>query len=279
MGRDRCEPVHNIVAVNPLPISSTDTNFTVCLGPLFNYRKIVPLIEFIEIHRILGVEKFAIYDYSISKDVLKHLKFYIKSGIVEVFPWKVPDHVQVEYQGHLGMVNECLYRYMYTTKYIAFVDSDEMIIPRKDYTWSQLITRLEGGLPESKSTIYGFSFQNMFFNKEWPNDEKSPPCMNSSTYKRITSLIKTRREPRIFPHGERSKMMVKPRMVDVMTIHEVRVPYEHSTVYNVSNSVAALHHYRDWWNDEYRNQLVTDRTMFKYCEELTERVSKIIPSV
>ena len=61
-------------------------------------------------HRILGVEKFAIYDYSISTDVLEHLKFYIKSGIVEVFTWKVPDHVQVEYQGHLGMVNECLYR-------------------------------------------------------------------------------------------------------------------------------------------------------------------------
>ena len=149
-----------------------------------------------------------------------------------------------------------------------------MIIPTKDYTWSQLIARLEEELPKPESSICGFSFQNMFFNKEWPNDEKSPPCMNSSTYKRLTSLIKTKREPRIFPHGARSKMKVKPRMVDVMSIHEVRIPYKGSTVYNVSHSVAALHHYRDWWNDEYRNQLVTDRTMFKYCEELTERVSK-----
>ena len=50
------------------------TNFTICLGPLFNIKKPNRLIEFIEMNRILGVEKFAIYDYSISTNVLEQLK-------------------------------------------------------------------------------------------------------------------------------------------------------------------------------------------------------------
>jgi len=36
-------------------------------------------------------------------------------------------------------LNDCLYRNMYKSKYVAFLDIDEIIVPRQNYTLIQLI--------------------------------------------------------------------------------------------------------------------------------------------
>ena len=274
LGKDKCGTVHNFVGVTPPPTnSSMKTNFTICLGPLFNITKTNPLIEFIETHRILGVEKFAIYDYSINTTVLEQLKFYTRNGIVEVLPWKIPhDGRSIHYQGQIGMLNECLYRYMFRTKYIAFIDLDERIIPKQDYSWTELIYRLEQNITkELKSETCGFSFRNVFFNTEWPDDDGSPVKQSNSV--RIQSLMKTRREVFIYEHGERSKAIVIPRKVDLMTVHYVQISYNSkSQMYVVDPSVAALHHYR--FRKILRESLI-DRTMFKYSKDLIKRISQL----
>ena len=274
LGKDKCGTVHNFVGVTPPPTnSSMKTNFTICLGPLFKIKKANRLIEFIEMHRILGVEKFAIYDYSISTKVLEQLKFYTRNGIVEVLPWKIPHGLRgIFYNNQMGMLNECLYRYMFRTKYIAFIDLDERIIPKQDYTWTELICRLEQNISKNlRSETCGFSFRNVFFNKKWPDDNESPVNQNSSL--RIQTLMKTRREVFIYEQGARSKAIVNPRKVDLMTIHYVKVSYNRrSKLYVVDPSVAALHHYR---NKEKSSNWVVDRTMFKYSKDLIGRMSKL----
>ena len=83
--------MHNFVGITPSRKSSEKTNFTICLGPLFNITKKNTLIEFVEMHKILEVQKIAVYDYNISAHVLEQLKkLYIKSGMVDIFPWKLP---------------------------------------------------------------------------------------------------------------------------------------------------------------------------------------------
>ena len=230
LGKDKCGIVHNFVGVTPPPTnSSMKKNFTIFLGPLFKIKKANRLIEFIEMHRILGVEKFAIYDYSINIKVLEQLKFYTRNGIVEVLPWKIPHGLRgIFYNNQMGMLNECLYRYMFRTKYIAFIDLDERIIPKQDFTWTELIYRLEQNISkECRSETCGFSFRNVFFNKKWLDDKESPLNHNSSL--RIQTLMKTRREVFIYEHGARSKAIINPRKVDLMTIHYVKVSYNRTS--------------------------------------------------
>ena len=273
-GKDKCGTVHNFVGVTPPPAnSSMKTNFTICLGPLFNISKANSLIEFIEMHRILGVEKFAFYDHNIRTKVLEHLKFYTRNGIVEVLPWKIPhDGRGIYYQGQIGMLNECLYRYMFRTKYIAFIDLDERIIPKQDFTWTELIYRLEQNISqEMRSETCGFSFRNVFFNTKWPDDKESPLNQNSSV--RIQTLMKTRRQVFIQAHTVRSKAIVNARMVDLMTVHYVQISYNSkSQMYVVHPSVAALPHYRF---RKILRESVIDRTMFKYSTDLIKRISQL----
>ena len=226
LGKDKCGTLHNFVGITPSSKSSKRTNFTIYLGPLFDIKDKDPLIDFVEMHRILGVDKFAFYHHSISAHVLDQLKkLYTKNGIVDILPWKLPVQGRyIFYKDQIGMMNECLFRYMFRTKYIAFIDFDERIIPRHEYTWTELINSLEQKLSkEEKSKTCGFSFRNMFFNTNWPDDEESP--LNSSIKIKIPELMKTKRDTYICPHRNRSKTIVNPRMVDVMTVHYVQVSY------------------------------------------------------
>ena len=135
-------------------------NFTICLGPLFNnFSKESVLLEFIEMHRILGVEKIAIYVFEISIQISNILKIYEQLNIVDVYPWK--PNVDVFYQGQLGMLNDCLYRYMYSTKYIAFLDTDEMIIPKDVNTWTEMFYYLEKKGTRKKCLWIYFSMCNI----------------------------------------------------------------------------------------------------------------------
>ena len=85
--------------------------------------------------------------------------------------------------------------------------------------------------------------------------------------------MKTRREVFIYEHAARSKAIVNPRKVDLMTIHYVKVSYKRkSKLYVVDPSVAVLHHYR---NKEKSSNWVVDRTMFKYSKDLIGRMSKL----
>ena len=144
------------------------------------------------------------------------------------------------YHGQLGMLNECLYRYMFSTKYIAFIDADERIVPKQDYTWTELINHLNQNLSKKvRSKTCGFSFTHVLFNRKWPDDKESPLNQNSS--KRIVTLVKTRRE--ISTDRQRAKVIANPRMVDLMGVHRVLASFEgRSKQYSVYPSVAAMHH-------------------------------------
>jgi hypothetical protein len=47
------------------------------------------LVEFIEFHKILGVSKFYFYNLSISEDVDRVLRYYMRKGEATVLDWKI----------------------------------------------------------------------------------------------------------------------------------------------------------------------------------------------
>ncbi len=80
------------------------------------------ILEWIEYHRLVGVDHFYLYDNESTDGLEEKLKSYIDAGIVTYtyFPGKAMQDKSV---------NDAISKYAYDTKYLAVIDGDEYIVP------------------------------------------------------------------------------------------------------------------------------------------------------
>ncbi|CAN7941674.1 unnamed protein product, partial [Ixodes hexagonus] len=65
--------------------------FAVCVKPLhYDYDRALWFGEFVEFHRMLGVEHFFFYNHSIGPNVFRLLRIYAASGLATLLPWTLP---------------------------------------------------------------------------------------------------------------------------------------------------------------------------------------------
>lgn len=93
--------------------------------------------EWIEWHRKQGVEKFYIYDNESTDCTKEVLEPYIESGLVEYTFF--PGH-----RKQLAAYDDCLERFRLDTRWLAFIDLDELIVPIKDKSIPAFLKRFEG---------------------------------------------------------------------------------------------------------------------------------------
>jgi hypothetical protein len=85
------------------------------------YRNEAPYLrEWIEFHRLAGVEHFYLYDNVSDDDHLEQLAPYLAEGVVTLRPWPVFDPQVPAY-------NDCLRWHRYDSRWIAFIDIDEFL--------------------------------------------------------------------------------------------------------------------------------------------------------
>lgn len=94
------------------------------------------LVEWIEWHLLKGVDKFYIYDNESTDGTKEILQPYIDRGIVEYSYWP-------GYRQQLAAYDNCLLRYRYSTRWLAFIDIDEFIVPVKDTSIPLFLQRFE----------------------------------------------------------------------------------------------------------------------------------------
>jgi glycosyltransferase involved in cell wall biosynthesis len=92
--------------------------------------------EWIEWHLSHGVEKFYIYDNESTDSTREILEPYIKSGVVVYKYW--PGHRQ-----QLATYDDCLENYRFDSRWIAFIDLDEFIVPIKDASIAEFLRGFE----------------------------------------------------------------------------------------------------------------------------------------
>lgn len=100
------------------------------------------LVEWIEYHRMMGVELFYLYDNNSTDNTQEILAPYIKNNIVRYKPWH-------SYQpGQMPAYNDCLQNNKEESFWIGFVDLDEFIVPVKNNSIPELLKDFEeyGGL-------------------------------------------------------------------------------------------------------------------------------------
>ena len=237
--------------------------------PLYlNYSRGYELVEWIELNRILGAEKFNIYVESCAPNVQDILRYYNEIGIVEVIQWPLPvERKDIHYFGQVVALQDCLYRNKEASEYIVNVDLDEFIIPHtKDvFTWKGIVNNTDA---KSRS----FIFRNTFFRKEWleKTDANNFTGNDIAEKYNLITLLLSEHETKLFPFGQRSKYFAKTALATSLLIHDVvgagvpvRVPHD----------VAMMHHYRNWYNYSNVEKKIKDNTVLqKYGDYLIRNV-------
>jgi hypothetical protein len=84
------------------------------------------LREWIEFHRIVGVEKFVLFDHGSTDGSAELLAPYVEAGIVSVYAWPIVGSPQPR------AYEKCLTLYRDRIRWLAFIDIDEFLYPVAD---------------------------------------------------------------------------------------------------------------------------------------------------
>ena len=171
--------MNNLRVINERP--KEKKKFAVCVKGLdFLHEDLsVRLIEWIELLNILGAEKIFLYDLEVHPNISKVIKHYVKKGMVELtkltLPGEQPNlpgfrHLYLKNkltnkrQNELIPYNDCLYRNLYSFKYLALLDIDEIIMPLKYENWSDLMGEVEEmSFKTRNQTKASYNVRNAYF--------------------------------------------------------------------------------------------------------------------
>lgn len=107
------------------------------------------LKEWIEYHKLIGIEHFYLFDNASSDAYRQVLKPYLKSGEVELFHDPTVTQNQQEHNAvQCGCYEKAIALAQGKAKWLAIIDADEFIVPLKTKSLSNLLRRYEdyGGL-------------------------------------------------------------------------------------------------------------------------------------
>ncbi|XP_071088040.1 uncharacterized protein [Haliotis cracherodii] len=131
------------------------------------------LVEWIEIQKILGVDKILIFDLDNPESIRKIFRYYSRQGILEVQPYELPGRIE-------GVAYRDLYRHRHDHdgqfvqddgfvlldcrerlsgySWVMGIDVDEIILPRRNVALKPFIYELTARYPQAA----GFHFYIMF---------------------------------------------------------------------------------------------------------------------
>ncbi|KAM4696019.1 beta-1,4-galactosyltransferase galt-1-like [Rhinophrynus dorsalis] len=263
-------------------------DFLICISTLFgSYNNVLQFIQSMEMYQILGAQKVIIYHTDSSPIMKKVLSYYIEMDFLEVIPWPItsflnvsagwhyPEHPgDLHYYGQTAALNDCIYRHMYRSKYIALNDIDELILPAIHEEWPAMIDFLLYTNPTSNI----FMFENHVFPTTL-QDKSSPLTPEEwNSVPGINILEHAYREPNKPYEINPTKMIVNPRTILKTSVH-VALDFI-GEEYLVPSDIARLCHYREpKQKDLERDFLIEDTIMSKYENALVERVNRVLSEV
>ena len=282
------------IIYNPAP-SGRKLDFAVCVKGLdyLHTDLSVRLVEWLELLFVLGADKVYLYDLGVHPNITKILKYYENIGKVEVTPITLPGeqpnvpgliHMYFNYkrtnkrQNELIPYNDCLYKNMYRYKFIALLDTDEIIMPKNVVSWKSLMNLV---IPKSllvkKSSRASYNVRNVYFMDNmmhkhgWFDGIPHYMHMLQHVYRSV-NYTKPGQYVKCFHNPER-----------VLAIHN-HFPLAclggGCSSFSISTDDAQLQHYREDCVttlkkscNEYKNNTKLDLTIWKYKEPLITRVT------
>jgi len=164
------------------------------------------LKEWIEYHRLIGVEHFYIYDNRSDDHSYEVLEPYIKDGIVEYTYWDRTYNIDKEWwHVQRDAYVDAVKRAKHTSKWLAVIDTDEFIVPVEDRDLPSFLEDFEefGGVCLSW-VCYGTSGVQRVPEDTWMVEQLlSRSDFSYSLNKLVKSIVQPERvdeEKSFFPH-------------------------------------------------------------------------------
>ncbi|KAK2141449.1 hypothetical protein LSH36_1095g00027 [Paralvinella palmiformis] len=263
----------------------------VCVSPLYGTLNPYRLIEWLEMLRLLGVDKIVMYNHSVDETTSQVLRNYGERGLVElrqigqegVLPLLPSDAFRADVYT-LGPValSDCMYRHMFEFQWMAVLDLDEVILPRQHRTYRDLLRKLEesSSAKKQQQQLTGFKFIHVDFVLDpvlRPNpDVEVPWQMTMSRFRQRLSV-----QPSTF----HVKSIINPRYCTAMHYHVCR-GYIPNAVKSrpVSIEYAMDCHYRSKLCPEYAHDfgdcqkalgftvMITDNISLPFREQLRQQI-------
>lgn len=126
-----------ICLVAIIPCEGKCFEYTLSVGSIFQNESDY-MEEWIEYHKMVGVEHFFLYNNNSTDDYLSVLNPYIEEGIVELIQWpsvqQENDWSNFSFTTQTNAYNDAINRSKNVSKWLALIDLDEFIIPVQDST-------------------------------------------------------------------------------------------------------------------------------------------------
>ncbi|CAK6984038.1 uncharacterized protein LOC128359976 [Scomber scombrus] len=264
-------------------------DFTVCISTMFNFTNVLQLVQSLEMMQLLGVDRVVIYKSDCSPETQRVLDYYTRKGLVEVISWTISKHLKpshswkpeydpgdIHYFGQIPALTDCVYRYMYQSRYVSLQDTDELILPQSVNRWSDLLPQLE--------KKYGVDKCYMFDNYVFPYTVTLPLSasqkqqIESSTWKNVPGeniLAHLHHEPIIKEtHDSNFKVIVNPRAVFRTSVHGL-LNSEKGCAW-VDRNIARMYHTRAGTQKLKPEQLIYDGRLLKYSDRLISAVNTVL---
>ena len=243
-------------------------------------------MEWVEVNRVLGAQHFVVYNYSGNEVLLPYIQHYVRAGLMEYRRWPlhaIQDKVTV-YLAQVALLNDCMYRYMYRTRYLILTDADEFLVPEMHDSWTELLEN--SPCKDAPNAL----FQNTFF----IHPHIDPRYLVSAALSRLhlSTLSRTHRFNYSFPCPVRSKLLLRPEFVISATTHTIGELVNRSQDRSccLPSSLALLKHYRKWvkrvrtiWEEEFNRQgeyspdqevLIQDQRMYHFGQHIVNNVAE-----
>lgn len=113
------------------------------------------LREWIEYHKIVGVDKFYLYDHASVDNTVEILKPYIEKG--EVVYERV-EEIEGQRKPQIAVYNDALQKHRNKSRYIAFIDLDEFIVPVSKQKITDILFEIERKTPFTALAVHWVCF-------------------------------------------------------------------------------------------------------------------------
>lgn len=98
------------------------------------------LKEWIEFHKLVGVQRFYLYNNNSTDNYNEILRPYVETGEVELFDWPESDR---GLRAQVSAYNDCLAKTKSTVKWVAFLDLDEFLYPIQEFKLTSILKEYE----------------------------------------------------------------------------------------------------------------------------------------
>ena len=219
--------------------------------------------EWLEYHKLIGVDKFIIYDNNSTDNLKEILQPYIYAGVVDyIFYPKTQAEFEkkkktVEYWAFQAYAyNDAIKKHRNKSKWIGFIDIDEFIVPVKKDHLIDVINEIKNNLPKGK-TFVGLSINWVMHG--FSGHQEKPEGLVIENFTRNDGI------------HEGIKSIVNPRTVIQYQVHAalhffhiegLNEQGKEAYIPNVSNSSInkiRINHYYTKSYDEYAQKIIANR--------------------